>query len=88
MPTSLSIDSMLSRNAGICGGQLCIAGTRFTLNQIVMLYNRGETAEAIAAHHAQLTLAQVYGALAYYHTHQAEVDADLMAECDEAERLD
>jgi uncharacterized protein (DUF433 family) len=79
---------MLSRNAGICGGQLCIAGTRFTLNQIVTLYNRGETAEEIAAHHAQLSLAQVYSALAYYHTHQAEVDMDLTAERAEAERLE
>jgi uncharacterized protein (DUF433 family) len=80
------MDSMLSRNIGICGGQLCIAGTRFTLNQIVTLYKRGESAEDIVAHHAQLTLAQVYSALAYYHTHQAEVEADLTAERDEAER--
>jgi uncharacterized protein (DUF433 family) len=79
---------MLSRNAGICGGQLCIAGTRFTLNQIVTLYKRGETAEEIAAHHAQLSLAQVYSALAYYHAHQSEVEADLAAERDEAARLE
>ncbi len=79
---------MLSRNAGICGGQLCISGTRFTLNQIVTLYKRGETAEDISAQHAQLSLAQVYGALAYYHAHQSEVETDLAAEGDEAARLE
>jgi uncharacterized protein (DUF433 family) len=88
MAATLPIDSMLARDAEVCGGRLCIAGTRLTLNQVVTLYKRGETAEEIANHHAQLSLGQVYGALAYYHTHQSEVEADLAAEREEAERLE
>ncbi len=88
MVTMLPIDSMLTSNPEICGGRPCIAGTRLTLNQIVVLYKRGEIAEEIAANYSQLSLAQVYGALAYYHAHHDEVDADLAAERVEAERLE
>ncbi|HEY5311165.1 MAG TPA: DUF433 domain-containing protein [Pirellulales bacterium] len=79
---------MLARDPSVCGGRLCIEGTRFTLNQIVVLYKRGEGPEEIAAHHGQLSLAQVYSSLAYYHAHRAEVEADLAAEHAEAQRLE
>ena len=71
----------------ICGGRLRIEGTRITLNQIVVLYKQGLSAEDIADQYPHLTLAQVYSALAYYHAHQATVEADLVTEKLAAEKL-
>ncbi len=79
---------MLTRDPRVCGGRLCIEGTRFTLNQVVALYKRGENAEEIVTHYPHLALAQVYGALAYYHAHRTEVEAELAAEEAEAQRLE
>lgn len=88
MATTLPVDSTLSRDPNVCGGRACIDGTRVTLNQVVTLYQRGENAEEIASHYPHLVLAQIYGALAYYHANRAEVEAELAAELAEAERLE
>ncbi len=56
--------------------------------QIVTLYKRGETPEEIAANFSHLTLAQVHAALAYYHSHQDQVERELADEQAEAERLE
>lgn len=85
---STAIDPLLTRTPNICGGRLRINGTRITVNQITSLYKRGLAAEDIADQYPHLTLAQVYTALAYYHAHREEVEAELTAELAEAERLE
>lgn len=72
----------------VCGGRLRIEGTRITLNQLVTLYKQGLSAEDIADQYPHISLAQVYSALAYYHTNRTVVEADLVAEKTEAERLE
>ncbi len=72
----------------VCGGRLRIEGTRVTVNQMVSLYKQGMNAEEIADQYPQLTLAQVYIALAYYHSNREEIEADLEAERAEAEMLE
>jgi hypothetical protein len=52
------------------------------------LYRMGLSAEEIVDQYPHLTLAQVYAALAYYHANQQEIDAELAAEAEEAERLE
>ena len=79
---------MLVTSPDVCGGQLRIDGTRITVNQIVTLYKQGYSAEEIADQYQHLTLAQVYVALAYYHTNNDEVEAALAAEEAEALRLE
>ena len=81
------IVSTLVSTPDTCGGKLRIEGTRITLNQIVTLYKQGETAEEIAGQYPQLTLSQVYSALAYYHSNKTEVELDLDKEKNEAEKL-
>lgn len=81
------IVSTLVSTPDTCGGKLRIEGTRITLNQIVVLYKQGESAEEIADHYPQLNLAQVYSALTYYHTNQLEVELDLKKEKNETEAL-
>lgn len=87
MPAT-TLDTMLVRTADVCGGKLRIEGTRVTVNQIAVLYKRGESAEEIAGHYPQITLAQVYVALAWFHSHTQELDDELKAEEAEARRLE
>ena len=77
---STAINTLLVSSPDVCGGRLRIDGTRITVNQIVTLYKRGYNAELIADQYPNLTMAQVYAALAYYHANQGEIEADLVAE--------
>jgi uncharacterized protein (DUF433 family) len=86
MSTQMSIS--LVNSPDVCGGHLRIEGTRITVNQIVVLYKQGYGPEEIADQYPQLTLAQAYAALAYYHANREEIEADLAAEKLEAERLE
>ena len=85
---SVQIGTLLVSTPDVCGGRLRIEGTRITVNQIVVWYKQGYSPEEIQNQYPHLTLAQVYAALAYYHANQEEVEADLMAEKSEAERLE
>ena len=87
MATTVQLDSMLTSSPGVCGGRLRIEGTRVTVLQIVTLYKRGESSEELAQNFPQLTLSQVYTALAYYHANQAEVERELAEEQAEFDRL-
>jgi uncharacterized protein (DUF433 family) len=85
---STQINTLLVSSSDVCGGLLRIQGTRITVNQVVILYKQGYTAEEIADQYPHLTLAQVYAALAYYHANRQEVEAALSAEKSEAEKLE
>ncbi|HEX9655023.1 MAG TPA: DUF433 domain-containing protein [bacterium] len=55
-----------------------IAGTRVSLDSVVLTFLDGLSPETIVAEcFPVLTLEQVYGAIAYYLSHQSEVDAHL-----------
>ncbi len=77
---STEIATLLVSSPDVCGGRLRIDGTRITVNQIVVLYKQGYSAERIADEYPHLTMAQVYAALAHYHANQDEIEADLEAE--------
>jgi uncharacterized protein (DUF433 family) len=85
---STEIGTLLVSSPDVCGGRLRIDGTRITINQIAALYKQGFGAEEIADQYPHLTLAQVYAALSHYHANQAEIDADLEAEKQEAAELE
>jgi uncharacterized protein (DUF433 family) len=73
---------------GICGGKPRIAGHRIKVSHVAVLHERqGQTAAEIVAGHPGLTLADVYAALAYYHDHRGEIDAEIRAGEDAYERL-
>ncbi len=84
----MSLDSLLIRTPGTCGGRLRIDGTRITVLQIATLYKQGWAAEEIVDQYPHLSLAQVYAALAYYHANRDEVERELYEEQREAERLE
>lgn len=85
---STEIATLLVSSPDICGGRLRIDGTRITVNQIVVCYKQGYTPEEIADEYSNLTLAQVYTALAYYHANKEQVESDLTSEELEADQLE
>jgi uncharacterized protein (DUF433 family) len=54
-----------------------IVGTRTKVRQIVMDTRNGLSPEDIRTQYPHLRLAQIYAALAYYHDHKAELDAEI-----------
>lgn len=66
---------------GFCGGKPHIRGHRIKVQHVAVWHERmGMTAEEIVATYPTLTLPAVYAALAYYHDHRAEIDADIDAD--------
>ena len=82
MATASHVESVhVERRPGVCGGVPVIRGTRFPVKSIaVYVLQHGMTAEEVVREWTHLTLAQVYGALAYYYDHKAEIDAHLAEE--------
>jgi uncharacterized protein (DUF433 family) len=75
------IGEYIAIRPGSCGGKPHIAGHRIKVQHVAVWHERiGMTAEEIVATYPMLTLAAVYAALAYYHGHRAEIDADIAAD--------
>ena len=69
-----TLDQHIEVTPGVAGGKPRIAGHRITVENIVIWHDRlGRTADEIASEY-DLTLADVYAALAYYFDHRAEID--------------
>ena len=67
----------IETTAGVVGGKPRIAGRRITVQDIVIWHERlGKTPDEIAAEY-DLTLAEVYAALAYYFDHRDEIDQSI-----------
>ncbi|MBU4273543.1 MAG: DUF433 domain-containing protein [Planctomycetes bacterium] len=62
---------------GVRGGKPRIAGTRICVSDVVIWTEQGRSPYEIVADYPQLTLADVYAALAYYHDHQADIDRQI-----------
>ena len=60
---------------GVLGGKPRIAGRRIGVAFVAMLHDRSGWSADEIAHEYDLTLADVYAALAYYFDHREEIDA-------------
>src|SRR6266849_5476691 len=58
-------------------GGYYVAGTRVSLDSLVYAFRGGESPETIQQQFLSLSLEQVYGAIAFYLGHQAEVDTNI-----------
>lgn len=68
------LDHHIEVTPGIAGGKPRIAGHRITVQNVVIWHERmGKSADEIAAEY-DLTLADIYAALAYYFGHRSEID--------------
>jgi uncharacterized protein (DUF433 family) len=59
-------------------GGYYVAGARISLDSVVYSFNEGHSPEAIHEDFPSLKLAQIYGAIAFYLDHQAEIDKYLV----------
>jgi uncharacterized protein (DUF433 family) len=62
------------------GGGYYVKDTRVTLDSVVYGFLDGDSAETIQENFRSLTLEEVYGAIAYYLGHRAEVDTYLKSQ--------
>ena len=77
-PTHVPTHDHIVLTPGTCGGKPRIDGTRIRVQDVMIWHERmGRSAEEIVRDFPQLSLAQVYAALAYYYDHRAEIDAHL-----------
>lgn len=77
--TAKTLDQHIEITPGVVGGKPHIAGHRITVQNIVIWHERmGRGPDEIAAEH-DLTLADVYAALAYYFDHREEIDQSIDA---------
>lgn len=86
MAAVVDIGAFITQSPEIRGGRPRIAGTGMTVMRIAGWYKLGYGPEEIAEM-IQLSLAQVYAALAYYHANREAIDADLDNEVAEYDRL-
>jgi len=74
-----TLDQHIACTPGVAGGKPRIAGRRIAVQDIVIWHDRlGLGADEIANEY-DLTLADVYAALAYYFDHRAEIDQAIEA---------
>lgn len=68
---------------GICGGKPRIAGHRIRVQDVVIWHEAfGLSPDEIVSEHPEITLSDVYAALAYYHDHRKEIRKDIEQEED------
>ena len=74
----VALNSHIEITPGICGGKPRIAGHRIRVQDVVVWYDRmGISADEIVSRHPQLSLADVYAALAFYHDHREEIEGQM-----------
>jgi uncharacterized protein (DUF433 family) len=72
--TTETLDRHIESTPNVAGGKPRIAGRRITVQNIVIWHERmGIGADEIATEY-NLTLGDVYAALAYYYDHRPEID--------------
>ena len=75
--TVKTLDRHIEISHNVVGGKPHIAGHRITVQNIVIWHEwMGQSADEIATEY-DLSLAEVYAALAYYYDHKIEIDDDI-----------
>jgi uncharacterized protein (DUF433 family) len=88
MVAIVDIGTLIVNTPQVAGGRPCIAGTRMTVQNLVMDSQAGLSPQDIVTEYPHLSLAQVYAALAYYYANQEAMDREIalyQAECNALE---
>jgi len=65
----------IETRSDVCGGKPCVADTRIRVWDIHVWHDlQGQSPEEMVALYPQLTVADIYAALAYYLDHQKAID--------------
>lgn len=74
MSTEMVLNGHIEVMSAVRGGKPHLAGTRITVDDVVLMHYRlGQSLEEIAGKY-DLSLAAVFSAMAYYYDHRDEVD--------------
>lgn len=85
--TSKTLDQHIEVTPGVAGGKPRISGHRITVQNIVIWHEwMGRSADEIATEY-DLTLVDVYAALAYYYDHRSEIDRSIKESNDFVEAI-
>ena len=72
-----TLDQHIEISPGVVGGKPRIRGRRISVQNVVIWHERmGRSADELAAEH-DLSLAQVYAALAFYYDHRESIDEQM-----------
>jgi uncharacterized protein (DUF433 family) len=75
------IGEYIAIKPGYCGGKPHILGHRIKVQHVAIWHERlGMTRAEIVATYPSLSLPAIHAALAYYHGHRQEIDADIAAD--------
>jgi uncharacterized protein (DUF433 family) len=88
MPTLIDIGTLITRSPDVCGDRPRIAGSRITVQFIVIELKAGVTPQEIIEDKPYLTLAGIHAALAYYYANQEMMDAEIAGYFEECDRLE
>jgi uncharacterized protein (DUF433 family) len=83
-----AIDTLLTSTSHVRHGQPCISGTGISVHRIAVLHNLGHSIEDIVRKYEHLTPAGVHAALAYYFANKQQIDSEIAADKDEAEKIE
>jgi len=73
--------AVIVHTPGVCSGQARIDGTRIKVKNVyVWVEEMGMTPTQVVEQYPHLTRAQIHAALAYYWSHEAEIQADMERE--------
>jgi len=87
MPTSIT--QHIETRDDVCGGKPCVAGTRIRVWDIHVWHDiQGQSPEEMVALYPQLTVADIYAALAYYLDHQKVIDQQAVEDRAFADQLE
>src|SRR3972149_2456027 len=84
---AVTASTHIETTPGTCGGKPRVAGHRIRVQDIVLWTEQGKSADEIVTDFPQLSLADVYAALAYYHDHRAQIDQDIREDDTFVERM-
>jgi uncharacterized protein (DUF433 family) len=84
---TLSVDVQTIPLKADVDGVMRVGDTRVTLDTVVHAFEQGHTAEEIVSQYPALRLADVYAVIAYYLNHQAEVQAYMRQQQEEAQKI-
>ena len=76
METILSLD-LIATDPDVRSGRPYIVGTTIPVADVVTVHITGQQSADELATHYDLSLSQVYAALAYYYAHKSEIDTSI-----------
>ena len=87
MSKAITIASHIEITSDTCAGKPRIAGHHIRVQDIALWTEEGRSADEIVADFPQLSLADVYAALTYYHDHREQIDQDILEDEEFFERI-